>query len=108
MTASPLDQAQFCVDIEPERRLVTVRGELDAETVPLLHSAVHALVEQPGDVTIDLGDLTFVDSAGLNEFVRIGLAQYVARHQLMLFGVSTEMRRTFVLGGLTRLFPAAS
>jgi anti-sigma B factor antagonist len=108
MTASPLDQPQFCVDIEPEQRLITVRGELDIDTAPLLHSAVDALVEQSGDVTIDLADLTFVDSAGLNEFVRIGVQQQIARHHLMLVGTSSEMRRTFTLGGLTRLLPAAS
>jgi anti-sigma B factor antagonist len=105
MTGSRLEQPQFCVDVEPQKRLVTISGELDIDTAPLLQSVICSLVEQPGDLTINLAELLFVDSAGLNEFVRIGVSQHLARHRLTLVGTSPEMRRTFDVGGLTRLFP---
>jgi anti-anti-sigma factor len=99
----PFDQSQFWVAVDPDQRLLRISGELDIETVPILQLAVTALVKQPGDLTIDLAELAFIDSAGLNEFVQIGVSQDKARHRLTLVGTSPAMCQTFVRGGLTRL-----
>jgi len=47
-------------------RTVTLRGELDAETVLEAERAVRAAERTCDDLVLDLSDLTFLDSAGLN------------------------------------------
>ena len=49
---------------------LTLRGELDIATVPLLQDAVAAALERsPSELTIDLRTLSFLDSSGLRQFI---------------------------------------
>jgi anti-sigma B factor antagonist len=49
---------------------LTLRGELDIATVPRLQEAVAAALERsPGELTIDLRTLSFLDSSGLRQFI---------------------------------------
>jgi anti-anti-sigma factor len=63
----PLEIEQH-VDGEIPR--LTLLGELDIATVPRLEEAVaHALLDSPRALTIDLRQLSFMDSSGLREFI---------------------------------------
>ncbi len=58
---SPLTVA---VSTTPEGSLLTVTGELDADTAQLLDGALTDAL-QSGDVDVDLGGLSFMDSSGI-------------------------------------------
>ena len=50
---------------------VTVRGELDLATVPLLSACLTGVVaQQPRQLTVDLASLAFIDCAGLAPILR--------------------------------------
>ena len=54
------------------RPALTVRGELDLSTAPVLAQAVDGeLTPPPGAFVIDLGPTAFMDSSGARELVRI-------------------------------------
>ena len=45
---------------------VTASGEVDSSSAPVLRQHLDALLEQqPSEITVDLGGVTFLDSAGL-------------------------------------------
>ena len=48
---------------------LVVEGELDLSTVPSLRSAFTSRQAAPGDVTLDVSQLRFVDSTGLQELL---------------------------------------
>ncbi len=50
--------------------LLVLRGELDIATVPRLEEAVdRALARSPAELTVDLRELSFLDSSGLRQFI---------------------------------------
>lgn len=65
-----------------------MRGELDLQSVARLHAIAEAvLATYPDrDLTIDLSGLTFCDSSGLSEFVRLD-------HQLQRRGRQLRLRQ---------------
>jgi anti-anti-sigma factor len=49
---------------------ITLRGELDIATVPRLEGVVASILDQaPSELTIDLRELSFLDSSGLRQFI---------------------------------------
>lgn len=59
------------VHIDSGTAVVTVRGELDIESLPVNQALVDgALESEPRLLVLDLRDLTFLDSAGLTLLVR--------------------------------------
>lgn len=49
-----------------------LRGELDIASAPELEGLVQRLSSQgPGELVLDLGQLDFIDSAGLNAILRV-------------------------------------
>lgn len=75
---------------------VALVGELDSETVRHLDDAL-ALRNGERDVTLDLSDLTFIDSHGLHTIVTFAKA----RDTVTLTGVSPHIRRVFEITRLT-------
>ena len=52
--------------------VVPVVGELDAASVPDWRDRLHALIERnDGDVLVELGEVTFIDSSGLGLLVGV-------------------------------------
>ncbi len=92
------------VDIDDERALTTVHlhGEIDAASTPLLHDLLHQCAYAGHPVTIELGALTFMDSAGLNFLARLVTTSAPARVTLAHPGpqVTFLLQRT----GLEQLF----
>ena len=76
--------------------VLTVRGELDVATVPILREAVdRALGSAPDLVYVDLTPLDFIDSTGCRELVRTGKAATSAgtRFELVCPASNRRVRR---------------
>jgi anti-anti-sigma factor len=46
-------------------RMFFLEGELDVATIPLMHTAIGEAVSRGGPITIDMSDVSFVDSSGV-------------------------------------------
>ena len=91
----------FSVHIDATGRVITVSGELDVSTAPILDDAVRSLnAIAPGDVTIDCAGLTFADSALENACVRIQELLMRTGHALRLVHVSERHAHMIAAGGL--------
>ena len=85
--------------------LLTVTGEIDLDTADLLRDAVtSALQSEPGDLVIDLNEVSYIDSAGLG--VLVGTYNRLADHQrsLTVRCSRPQVLRLFAITGLTDLF----
>jgi anti-sigma B factor antagonist len=60
----------FHVELDGERA-ARLRGELDVAAYDDAAAAAAPLFEAAGDVTLDLSDLSFVDSSGIRLFIRL-------------------------------------
>ena len=88
--------------------ILTLDGEYDLETVPeidrFLRRRLSPLYHQ-GDLVIDLGGMTFVDSSFIGFLVRLVGDQRAKRKELVLARPSGQVRRMLVLVGLPNLVP---
>lgn len=86
----------------PHVKLIEVRGELDGSTVVQLREMLEALADRR-HVAVDLADVTFVDSSGIEVLVRSRTQAGAALH---LLGVARSRAVTRVLDifGLTEEF----
>jgi stage II sporulation protein AA (anti-sigma F factor antagonist) len=88
---------------------LTVLGELDIATVPILERAFTAVLED-GDVrmiVVDLADLSFVDSSGLHLLLRMKDACERA-DRLRIVNGSPAVVRLLDLSGVRDLLPLIS
>jgi len=81
--------------------VVVLSGELDLMTVPAVRAAVSGL---EGDVTIDLRDVSFIDSTGLGLLLMLNARQRQHERTLSLRGVSRKQYATFALTGIADMF----
>lgn len=51
-------------------RMFFLSGELDLATLPLMESAIAPAVAKGGPITLDLGNLLFIDSSGVGSIIR--------------------------------------
>ena len=81
--------------------VVSVAGELDLYTAPVLEEALELNGDASGRVVVDLSECTFLDSTGLAILVRadrrIGAA-------LLVVACGRQVLRTFEVSGLDRQF----
>lgn len=68
---------RFEVRRDDDRRLV-LRGELDVAAAAALSEAIHEILEAGGSITLDLHQVTFIDSTGLRTI--IGAARDMQGH----------------------------
>lgn len=94
-TDPPLTVAHDVVD---ERHLVTLRGELDAFTVPDVRAVLSAADE--GDVVLDLRDVTFIDSSGLAMIVEARQRLDGEERRLVIGPRSDVVQRLLELSGV--------
>jgi anti-anti-sigma factor len=89
----------FDLHVDQASRRVSVTGELDLSTVPLLVAAVAELQTIPGVVVIDLESVTFLDASALGALVRIDAGQRESATELRL-QTNERVRQLARLGGL--------
>jgi anti-sigma B factor antagonist len=88
---------------------VQVKGEIDAYTAPKLRETLFPLSEQDQvSMTVNLGDVSYMDSTGLGVFV--GLFKSVRAHngEFRLVGLSERLRRLFDITGLADIIDIKS
>jgi anti-sigma B factor antagonist len=97
----PVEPDRFALSAEDgELRLV---GELDAYTGPSLQEALAALGPE-SDVTLDLGEVTFIDSSALRILVGETATRADAGGAVRLRGPSVAVLRLLEVSGLADHF----
>ena len=80
---------------------LALHGEFDAATAPELDIA---LLETHGPVVLDLSDITFMDSGGINALLRARALLGREDRTLALVRPSAPVRRTLETAGIADLF----
>ena len=86
--------------VEGDRTRVTVRGELDAASAPDVHAAIAS--STGGDVELDMGGVTFIDSSGLASVIEGHLRLAPQGRRLVLVDRSPSVQRLLDLSGVSR------
>ncbi|WP_018383234.1 STAS domain-containing protein [Wenjunlia vitaminophila] len=76
-------------------------GDVDAFTVPVLHSALRTLLHDGGDIHLELSELQFMDVAGL-ELVVSTARDLTDGRRLYLHALSPHLRKVMELVGWDR------
>lgn len=85
--------------------VVSLRGELDLATAPELQRQLLALLARPvAGLTLDLSDLTFLDSSGLGALYRTRQAADEQGVQLRLEEVPDHVMRVLDVTAMAPLF----
>ena len=85
---------------------VTVDGELDLLTGPVLRASLEPVVaEAPALLVLDLGGVRFIDAAGLRPVLVQALALSAAGGQLVLSRPSPMLQRMLAVLGLEPVLP---
>jgi anti-sigma B factor antagonist len=92
----------FRVDLFEGLDGARLSGELDLLEYDKANLALSPLFEAPGDVTLDLSDLAFIDSSGLRLIVRLERAIH-ERGVVRLRGPSPHIARVIEVAGLPDL-----
>ena len=71
---------------------IRLAGELDMSTAPQLGEVLDAAVEHGGAILVDLSELTFMDSTGINAFLRAAMSLR-GRGCLILHGEQPRVQR---------------
>jgi anti-sigma B factor antagonist len=79
-------------------------GELDLAGADGLMQQVRPAIERGGDVTLDLSDLTFMDSSGIHAVVMIA-KELDGKGSLVLHSPKGEVANVLALTGVDRLAP---
>lgn len=85
---------------------VTVQGELDEATAPMLVSQLGAAVEPGRDLVVDLGGLGFCGSAGLSALILVERRVSDAGGSLRLTHPNPFLVELIEMAGLDRLLAA--
>ncbi|MEV8018839.1 STAS domain-containing protein [Streptomyces sp. NPDC086554] len=89
---------------ERSRALITLAGEIDLETAPLVSASLReCLYGGVRSIDVDLTAVTFCDMSGLNAFLRASAQATTAGGALRLHHPSPELRRILALTGCTVL-----
>lgn len=103
MSASP---PQFGVRIahHESETLITVEGELDLSTRPLLQLRINGvLADAEGEVLLDLADVTYIEASDLSNILSARSTLVAQGRVLRVTHVSPQVSRLFELCGATHL-----
>jgi anti-sigma B factor antagonist len=85
----------------PGATFVTLGGELDSATAPVLRDRLaEEMADLTGDLIIDMAGLGFVDSSGIALFVALHNSLKSNGQRLVLVGPTTMARRVLTITGL--------
>ncbi|MEV4927149.1 STAS domain-containing protein [Streptomyces roseoverticillatus] len=86
------------------RSLITLSGEIDLDTAPLVSATLReCLYGGVRSIDVDLTAVTFCDMSGLNAFLHASAAATTAGGGLLLHHPPSELRRILTLTGCTFL-----
>lgn len=99
---------QVRVENGEQRIVVRVGGEMDIDRASLLRDALHTVITRsdcPGEVVVDVAELTFCDSSGLNALLHARLTALEHGRRLRLHAPAPQLVRLLELTGTDQLFP---
>jgi anti-anti-sigma factor len=90
--------------IEEGQPVVVARGEIDLASATRLDSALAQALSAGPRITLDLGDVTFMDSTGINAVV--GVLHHLGRtpEAIVLRDPTDAVRRVLAIAGIDHLF----
>jgi len=99
---TPLD---LSVDVDADSTRISLRGELDVSSSPMLRDLIVRLVsEGRNHLALDCDGLAFVDSTGLGVFVGARARALAANGSVALENVRPALARLLNVTGMTGLF----
>jgi anti-sigma B factor antagonist len=99
------DLLGLSVSLGPGRVTLGVSGEMDSYTAGALHDAARAAMEPNLSLVVDLGEVTFMSSAGLGMLMSLANMARDSRSELHLQRPSPSVKRLLEIAGLTDVFP---
>lgn len=96
----PLFSAE--VRLDGGQAVLSIGGELDLLSVPVLHACVATLSADVDDVVLDLGELRFIDASGLHAIETSAQRLRSTGGSLVLRAPQPPVRRIFDLLGFER------
>jgi len=85
--------------------ILALSGEIDLATADAAaERGIEALESAQDELVIDLGDVTFVDSAGLTALVRIRKTALGDGKRVLVISAQPYLQRAFELTGLANAF----
>jgi len=95
--------ALFSVTVDDVNNTIRVapRGELDMAAVPRFDDVVRACEQEPAStIVVDLHDVTFLDSIGLNALLQARSRSLGSGHRLLFVQASSPVRKAFESTGM--------
>lgn len=91
----------FQVETMEDPRGLRLKGELDLASIPDIDSPLQALVEEGGDITLDVSELRFMDSSAVQVVIR-AVQGLDGRGRVILDHPVATVRRLIEVMGLDR------
>ena len=91
----------FTVEVNGTRGAI-LGGELDLSTYDMASRALAPLFDAEGDVTLDMSELTFMDSSGIRLIIQLNQA-LADGHRLLLLSPTPPVKRILEIAGLAEL-----
>jgi anti-anti-sigma factor len=85
-------------------RTIRLAGELDISNKSELDEVLEAAAEQGGPILVDLSELTFMDSTGINALVRTAASVH-GRGCVILHGEQDRVRRVLDIARVEQTIP---
>jgi anti-sigma B factor antagonist len=109
-SSSTAETATSCTCVRDGRRFViTVTGDVDLASVreaPLTAALTAYRCDEPVDVVLDLGGVTFLDSSGVSWLMAVRSAAALADRRVRVRASSPAVDKVLDMAGLRRYFPA--
>lgn len=91
------------VDLDAAPPMVSGRGELDAASSPDLLASIDAAASRGDGLTLDLGQVTFIDSSGLRAVTEVLRRSQAEGFEFRVTAMSDAVRRIFDMTSMTLL-----
>ncbi|MGS2619953.1 STAS domain-containing protein [Micromonospora sp. LZ34] len=91
---------QWRCDIEPDRTVVTLLGEIDMAEADHLRDVLRNAIAQATRVDVDLAQLTFIDSAVINTLVTAHQHAASVDVRFTLVNPTGQVRRVLAVTGI--------
>jgi len=89
----------------PERLIVALIGDLDSCAAQELDAQLEALLPRIGEeLTVDLGQLSYLNSTGIRSFIRLEKLLAPAGKRFVFTNANARLRRIFQYCGLESYF----
>jgi anti-anti-sigma factor len=99
----PVDRPELAISVQhsPAEVVVSLAGEIDLSTAPMLSSTISDLLaDNPPRVVLDMAGVTFCDSQGLGTLVVLSRKAGLAQSCLVLTNVGDFLLRVLDITGL--------